>query len=95
MTEEKSAAFKGEHSDRGRYVTDQVKLWITNDGDHYERVLSFITTERSMAGMSDYLVRVIRSAPPHSAPWHVAQELAPNDYARINWYDVAEELKGE
>lgn len=32
-------------------------------------------------------------AHPYSAAWYVAQELAPNDYQRINWADVAAELE--
>ena len=84
---------ENEFSERGRYVTDQVKLWIANNDNHVEAVQSFIRTEGSVAGMADYLIRVIRSAEPRTAPWHVAQELSANDYARINWQDVARELR--
>lgn len=78
-----------EHSDRGKYVTDQVVLWIENDS-------KFISDARKAAGhvdmLREYLTSVIRYAPDHSAPWHVRQELAENDYNRVDWEDVARRI---
>jgi hypothetical protein len=82
-----------EHSERARYVTDQVSLWIANDSDYVEQARSFIRTEGSVSALGDFLVRVIKSAPQFSAPWQVAQELSANDFGRIHWQDVADELR--
>jgi hypothetical protein len=81
-----------EHSDRGRYVTDQVKLWIVNDG---EFIGSARTASADPAWLEKLLAYLLHTAAEGSAPWHVAQELAPNDYTRINWAEIAEELRGE
>ncbi|MEU7814105.1 hypothetical protein [Pseudonocardia sp. NPDC049154] len=84
-----------EHSDRARYVTEQVKLWIANDGEYYEEARGALR-RGGVAGMQDYLTGVLRDARHESdAAWHVAQELAPNDYDRIRWTDVVDELVGE
>lgn len=79
-----------EHSDRGAYVTEQVKLWIANDSDYVRQAqtVARIGTEH----LAEFAKDVVLTAPRHSAPWHVAQELAPNDWDRINWKQVAEEL---
>jgi len=42
--------------------------------------------------LREYLIPILTSAGSRTAPGHVAQELAPNDYARIHWADVADEL---
>lgn len=99
---DRAEARDAEHSERARYVTEQVKLWVANDGDHYE-------TARKLAGhdaaaraatyplLAEHLYGVLRatSHPRGSAAWQLQQELAPNDYARIHWADVADQLLGE
>lgn len=84
-----------EHSERARYVTDQVKLWIANDAEHYEEARGALR-RGGMAAMAEYVRRTL-SAPNHgTAAWHVAQELSPNDVnRRIHWSDVVDELLGE
>ncbi|WP_040829060.1 hypothetical protein [Nocardia jiangxiensis] len=92
----------GEHSERGRYVTEQVALWIANEGDatFYKGTndrIAFIAARHAWDGELDALARfathLIRTAQPAHAAWQVQQELAPNDYDRIRWEDVAAELK--
>lgn len=94
-----------EHSERARYVTGQVALWIANDGDWVEGATHLAGREAAAShtnayqaaypALRDYLVGLLRSAKQGEAVWHVAQELAPNDYARIHWADVADALLGE
>lgn len=85
-----------EHSDRARYVTEQVSLWIQNDGDHHPFVMRLIEQMESNNAVADYLKSVLKYSPPYgSAPWQVAQELAANDYDRINWDDVVRNLMGD
>lgn len=78
-----------EHSERARYVTEQVSLWIQNDGE-------WNALARGRADDPDrlraFLGSVIRRSPQGKAAWHVAQELTPNDWDRIDWKAVAEEL---
>lgn len=80
----------GENSERGREVTRQVGLLVTNDSViyHHAQELSDVVK------VATYVVGVLRDAwgRPYSAAWHVMQELAPNDLARINWNDIVEEL---
>lgn len=85
-----------EHSERARYVTEQVALWIANDGDHIEEARANILAEpNGLRGFEQYLSRVISLARKGEAAWHVQQELAPNDWARIHWDDVAREISEE
>jgi hypothetical protein len=82
-----------EHSERARYVTEQVALWIANDGDYIERARDWARSgplylQRRLRG-------VIEAAEEGTPPWHVAQELAPNDFDRVRWRDVAEEIQEE
>ena len=81
-----------EHSERGRYVTEQVSLWIQNDGVFFEPAKG-MASEPRVLGI--YLTIAIKTARRGTAPWHVAQELAANDYGRIDWAQVARDLTGE
>ncbi len=74
----------GTLSDRERYVTDLVAEWISSDGDYFDQAQS-LAREGSWSALGDFLMRIVRSARPYSAPWHVAQEMAPNDWARVDW----------
>jgi hypothetical protein len=38
---------------------------------------------------------VLKGAAPFTAAWHAAQELAPNDYVRIDWKSIAADLLAE
>lgn len=88
-----------EHSDRGRLVTELVSVWIANDGEHIESA-RYCIREGGMAHPQDsmlanHLTRVLRRAPLWSAAWQTAQELAPNDYSRVDWASIARDLIGE
>lgn len=86
-------------SERARYVTDLVSMWIVNDGEHFHEARraagSDWAARSGYSELREYAERIIRTARRTTAPWHVAQELAPNDYARIHWADVANQLTGE
>lgn len=90
-----------EYSERGRKVTEQVSMWIVNDGDHYFAARVYARDDRANGALNDdgllaeYLNAVIRWAVRPSAPWQVAQELAPNDHGRIDWRSVADDLLAE
>jgi hypothetical protein len=100
-----------EHSDRGRYVTEQVELWLANDYEYYQHALVCIKEGRAMQALkggpiglvnggvhsvlATSITMVLRRAHahPYSAAWYVAQELAPNDYQRIDWASIVAELE--
>lgn len=85
-----------EDSERGRYVTEQVALWIENDGERIEEARANAEAEpNGLRGFEQYLTRVISLARKGQAAWHVQQELAPNDWARIDWAIVAERIKAQ
>lgn len=75
------------YSEREQYVTEQVAAWITSDGDHIDAARR-LAKEGSAHALGNFLMTVVRSARPHTAPWHVAQELAPNDWGRVDWREV-------
>lgn len=83
-----------EHSERGRHVTEEVALWIANDGEHVNEAQANAAAERGGAyrGLEQFCTRLILHARRGEAAWHVRQELANNDFARIDWRRVADEL---
>lgn len=80
-----------EHSDRARWVTHLVTAWIENDSDYANKAREMYQ-EFDMATFGQYLATTLRRARKYTAPWQCAQELAPNDYQRIHWSDVADSL---
>lgn len=85
----------GEHSPRGAEVTEQVAVWIENDGE-------LLPTARYKLGLYDvkpgngfvrWMEQTLRNAREHTAPWQVAQDLSPNDYDRIDWVMVADRVR--
>lgn len=92
-----------EHSERARYVTTQVALWVANDYETYKAALYALNECKDFSDplyllrthITMELRRLTNNYAPGVAGWHVAQELAPNDYARINWVAVADEISGE
>jgi hypothetical protein len=86
----RQAATAAEHSDRARYVTEQVALWLANDGEHVAHATALAVND--LDGLRVYVMMVLRAAPDYSAAWQVRQELAENDFGRIHWADVAAEL---
>jgi len=80
-----------EHSERGAYVTHQVSVWICNDGDLIEAARAAVR----VGDLARWVKQTIRSAPRYSSPWHVGQELAANDYDRVDWQSVADDLRPE
>lgn len=79
-----------ELSERGRYVTDFVAMWIENDGEYFERARELLIDPDRF---ERFLSTRLRQAQKGTAAWYTAQELAPNDYARIDWAEVARRLK--
>lgn len=89
-----------EHSDRARHVTEQVSLWIANDGDYYESAQCWALRDQAAdhegyPQLATYVSSTLRVTRPGSAAWHVARELSPNDLDRIRWADVAAQLLPE
>lgn len=90
-----------EHSERSREVSVQVALWVSNDGDidpaHNDRI-AFVAARKaadSLTDLADYVTTLIRQAAPSSAAAQVRDELAPNDYDRIDRALVAAELEAD
>ena len=83
-----------EHSDRGKYVTELVSTWICNDGAFYNKARN--CASRGVRSLECYILYLLRDFdPPLPTPLQVAQELAPNDYNRIDWQSIADDLLQE
>jgi hypothetical protein len=82
-----------EHSERGRYVTEQVAVWLENDGEYIAEARE--VAEEGTETLGAWVTTVLADSREYSAPWQVAQELAPNDWARIDWAIVAERIKAQ
>lgn len=83
-----------EHSERGREVTEQVALWITNDGDHYFQAQAYADAG-DLSELERYVTDTIRGAHQPAPAWYVGRDLAPNDFDRIDWESVAHDLTEE
>ena len=86
-----------EHSERARWVTHLVTVWLENDGDYAENAREIVKQATDAgkdpaAELGKSVSALLRIAPHGSAPWQCAQDLAPNDYNRIRWTDVVESL---
>lgn len=79
-----------EHSDRGRYVTDQVQVWILNDGACIGAAR--MVAEDGAVAVERHLWTLVTRAAPHSGAWHTGQELAPNDRGRVDWEGITRAL---
>jgi hypothetical protein len=71
-------------SDRERYVTDQVLLWLENDHHHSTQALTAVALGNAPM-LRRYLSLVIHMARRGDAAWHVRQELAANNYDHVDW----------
>ena len=83
-----------EHSEKGAEVTRWVELWLINDGDYYPQALD-LALAGEVEELGKWVSGVLRTARMPSAAWHTARELAPNDYARVDWADIARTLTAE
>lgn len=84
-----------EHSERAMYVTHLVSVWLANDRAPYETVRWMHDEMESNERIGEFVTDILRSSRPNSAAWHTAQDLAPNDYSRIRWADVVNEVIGD
>jgi hypothetical protein len=75
-------------------ATRLVSLWITNDSEHYHAARRSALDGLPIS-MGGHLTHVLKTAKPHTAAWHTAQELSPNDYLRVNWAEVSRDLRAE
>lgn len=94
MNTAEDSAYKGEHTDRGMWVTDQIAVTIANDGDFLDgervafRARDFAESG-DIAGLAAFVTNRIKTGVDFRA---LRAELAANDYDRINWYTVARSL---
>jgi hypothetical protein len=84
-----------------------VATWIISEGEFIdvdgERLrisehAAYLAKEQRLNTLKQFVSRIIQSARPNgimSAAWEVGQELAPNDYDRIEWPEVAKQLRIE
>jgi hypothetical protein len=82
--------------DREREVTEMVALYISNEGadDSGERIAfraAAFAKANDLDGLSKYVKRIILT---HRNAREVRNEMAKNDWDRVNWKDVADELEG-
>lgn len=94
MNSVEDPAYQGEHTDRGRWVTEQIALAIANDGTFVngERVAfraRDLAAAGDIAGLATFVTHRIKTAADYRV---LRAELAANDYQRINWYTVATEV---
>lgn len=90
-----------EYSERARYVTEQVQAYIANEGDPdpdtgeriAERAMA-LARANGLEALEQYVTRIIKTYPGRGARLTL-NELAPNDWSRIRWDDVARELAVE
>lgn len=79
------------YTPRGWYVTSLVSEWArsspTTAPMHREWARS-----KPVDVFADALTLILRNSHKDTPAWRVAQELAPNDYLRIDWRRVAREL---
>lgn len=85
------------------YVTDMVATWLISESEFevHEGVRARIAEHAcryaqraDTAGLCNYVTGVLKHPHRHnSAVREVHDELAPNDYDRIDWNEVAEALK--
>lgn len=81
--------------DRAKWVTEQVAFWLANDGEFYETAYT-LAQQGSLPDMGPAYCELIRRSDPQGshAGW-LAGQLAPEDYALIDWTAVAAELVGD
>lgn len=80
-------------TDRSDYVTEQVSLWLQTDGDYIKDARR--AADAGIPNLAAWARIVILTSVKSSAPWQVKQELAPNDWARIDWAQIVEDIKPE
>lgn len=78
-------------TERQKYVTEQVAVWIENDGKYVQDAKALAKAD-DVPALRRYLVKTIRFSRRGEAAWHVSRELAPNDFDRIRWDLVAASL---
>lgn len=93
---------------RADYVTDMIGTWIISEGEFIdvdgERLriaehAAFLAKERRYDDMRKFITRVINLGGfmgPSSglvAAWEVGQEMAANDYDRVDWVEVGAQLR--
>ncbi|MGI6797983.1 hypothetical protein [Gordonia sihwensis] len=94
MNNAEDSAYKGEDTDHGRWVTDQVAVAIANDGEFLDgervafRARDFAESG-DLAALAAFVTNRIKTGTDFRA---LRAELSANDYDRINWCTVASEL---
>lgn len=79
-------------SERATYVTREVTLWVAGDQQVAGRAITSYRERGGEYGLWRYVTGLLEQPKPYSGAWHVAQELAPNDYRRIRWDHVWAEI---
>lgn len=77
-----------------REATDQVSMWICNDGSFYEPARA-LAVNKDVAGLRDYLTLTLNNAPRDSAAWYARHNLSDADMERIEWFEIASDLAAE
>lgn len=85
------------------HKTEMVATWIISESEMQvhngtnariaEHAAAY-AQKRDIVGLRDYLTEILRRAGSHNAAVReVRDELAPNDYGRIDWLEVAGALR--
>uniref|UniRef100_UPI003F496DDE hypothetical protein n=1 Tax=Amycolatopsis sp. CA-096443 TaxID=3239919 RepID=UPI003F496DDE len=82
-------------NERERYVTDEVIEWLVNDGPVRAEAVRIIARSGKTAAhdVGVWLWHRIRGARRGTEAWHLAQDLAENDYFRVSWGEVARSVR--
>lgn len=83
-----------EHSQRGKDMTHKVSVWIENDFQFNPTAVS-LAHHVGCGALRHYLSVILKAAAPYSAAWQTAQDMAPNDYDRVDWQEIFDTLTGK
>lgn len=72
-------------------MTRLVGVWLANDHDPYFE-LGPLAAEGAVAQLAQRATEILTTARKGSAAWYTAQELAPADYDRVDWAEVARDV---
>lgn len=79
-----------EHSDRAKYVTEQVRIWVENDPKY--RDLARHWARQSVNELAVSLTSVIRNPRVHPDVAHVHDVMSYSDFDKVHWDEIAASL---
>ncbi|MET9260466.1 hypothetical protein [Amycolatopsis sp. NPDC004079] len=80
---------------RMQYLTAEVTQWLKDDATVRDEAARIAAQpgKSTVSNLGSWLWHTIHAAPRSSKAWHLAQELAPNDYFRVSWGAVTRSIQ--